>query len=171
MTKPLFEDSSEETPDPNKEETTPVGAKLDKIFNNDYNTGNIEFEEFGPPKVDADYAEAYMESYHDSNEYHTKMQIMEKIDEFFKNSETGKIIGLKKKIPKQLLSKIYLSIRAAFREGELTEVEYFTSVVDYFGMSYEVLYENIPAIHRESIIRELDKKYSILKKRGLRKLF
>ena len=30
--------------------------KRDKIFNNDYNTGNLDFEEYDMPKVDTVYA-------------------------------------------------------------------------------------------------------------------
>jgi hypothetical protein len=171
MSKPVFDEDEQRDDSEEHVEISPMKSKFDKIFNNDYNTGNLEFEEYGPPKVDADYAEAHMESYYDSNEYHSRMRIMEKIDNHFKDTEPGKIIGLKKKIPKQMLSKIYLVIKEAFTAGELTEVEYFISVADYFGMSYEILYENIPAIHRESIVRELDNKFSILKKKGIRKLF
>ena len=98
-------------------------------------------------------------------------KLYEKIDNHFKDTDPGKIIGLKKKIPKQMLSKIYLVIKEAFTPGELTEVEYFIAVADYFGMSYEILYENIPAIHRESIVRELDNKFSVLRRKGIRKLF
>jgi hypothetical protein len=170
MTKPLFEEE-DFIEDEDLIEISPENSRFDKIFNNDYNTGNLEFEEYGPPKVDTEYAEAHMESFYNSNEYYSKMQIMEKINLFFADTEIGKVIGLKKKIPKQMLSKIYLIIKEAFNKGELTEVEYFIAVADYFGMSYESLYENIPAIHRESIVRELDHKYSILKKKGLRKLF
>jgi len=171
MSKPVFDDEQKEFEDDDLVEITPAKTKIDKIFNNDYNTGNLEFEEYGPPRVDADYAEQHMQNYYDSSEYHTRMQVMEKIDSHFKTTEPGKIIGLKKKIPKQMLSRIYLVIKEAFREGELTEVEYFIAVADYFGMSYEILYENIPAIHRENIVRELDNKYSVLKRKGIRKLF
>lgn len=145
--------------------------KFDKIFNNDYNTGNLDFEEFGVPKVDQEYVDTYMESYVDSNTYHARMEVMEKIDTFFKDTDVGKVIGMKKKIPKQMLGKIYLMNKDAFKPGELTEVEYFTTLADYFGMSYEVLYENIPAIFRETLVRELDHKYSVLKRKGIRKLF
>jgi hypothetical protein len=173
MTKPLFDEEEDfnEEEDQDLIEVSPQNSRFDKIFNNDYNTGNLEFEEYGPPKVDSEYAETHMESYYDSNEYYARMQNMEKIDNYFRETDIGKIIGLKKKIPKQLLSKIYLVIKEAFRTGELTEVEYFISVADYFGMSYEVLYENIPAVHRESIVRELDNKYSVLKRKGIKKLF
>jgi hypothetical protein len=112
-----------------------------------------------------------MQSNYDSSEYHAKMDIMERIDNFFPDTDAGKIIGMKKKIPKQMLSKIYLTIKEIFKRGELTEVEYFIAVADYFGISYEVLYENIPAVYKESLVRELDNKFSILKKRGVRNLF
>jgi hypothetical protein len=182
MTTELFntDDEDEIEDDPKPPEIPPVKLspiaaakkkKFDKIFNNDYNTGNLEFEEFGVPRVDQEYVDAYMESYVDSNTYHARMEVMEKIDTFFKDTDIGKIIGMKKKIPKQLLGKIYLVNKEAFNPGELTEVEYFITIADYFGMSYEVLYENIPAIYREALVKELDDKYSILKKKGIRKLF
>lgn len=173
--KPLFneEEDHEEEIGPEGESTPspPPKRKFDKIFNNDYNTGNLDFEEFGVPRVDQEYVDAYMESYVDSNAYHARMEIMQKIDDFFKDTDIGKVIGMKKKIPKQMLGKIYLMNREAFKPGELSEVEYFTNLADYFGMSYEVLYENIPAVYRETLVRELDHKYQVLKKKGIRKLF
>jgi hypothetical protein len=172
MITPLFDDreDNDEIDETAGKVASPISNR-DKIFNNDYNTGNLDFEEYGPPKVDNDYVESHMESYYDSNEYHFKMQVMERVDRFFKSTDAGKVIGMKKKIPKQMLSNIYLLIKKEFPNGELTEIEYFIAVADYFGISYEILYENIPAIHRESLVRELDGKYSILKKRGMRKLF
>ena len=170
---PLFvvEDEDEEEYNENDEQATPAKAKFDKIFNNDFNTGNLDYEEFGPPKVDQEYIDSYMESCYDSSEYYAKMQIMEKIDKTFKETDLGKTIGLKRKIPKQILPDIYLSVRDIFVPKELTEVEYFTNLAEYFGMSYEILYDNIPAIHRENIVKELDNKFGVLSRRGIRKLF
>lgn len=170
-TKLFGEEENQEEAEENLVEISPLVSKRDKIFNNDYNTGNLEFEEYGPPKVESEYAEAHMESYHNSNEYYFNLRVMERIDDHFRGSDTGKIIGLKKKIPKQLLSKIYLNVREAFTPGELSEKEYFINLAEYFGMSYEVLYENIPAIYRELIVRELDNKFGVLKRKGIRKLF
>jgi len=172
MSTPLF-DSDEEMNEYEEEsvEISPLKIKFDKIFNNDYNVGNLDYEDFGTPKVEKTYADKHMESYYNSSEYHARMEIMEVIDVFFSQSEIGKTIGLKKKIPKQMLSKIYLLLKDAFKPNELSEADYFTSVADYFGMSYEILYSNIPAIYREYIVKEMDDKYSILKRRGLKKLF
>ena len=176
MTKPLFDEDFEDEDDlevgPHGEPApTERAKKFDKIFNNDYNTGNLDFEEFGPPKVDQDFIEKHMESYYDSNNYYNKMQTMEKLDVFFRESDIGKIIGLKKKIPKQMIPRLYVAMKSAFKEGEMTEIEFFSLLAEYFGMSYEVFYENIPAIYRESLVRELDHKYGVLKRKGIKKLF
>ena len=169
MNKPLFEDESEEDVEISGEESKNV--KHDKIFQNDYNTGNLEFEEFGPPRVDQDFIDEHMESSYDSANYYAKMKNMERVDDFFKSSEIGKIIAQKKKIPKQLIPKLYISMKECFTNEELSETEFFTIIAEYFGVTYEVFYENIPAVYREVLVRELDMKYSILKRKGLRKLF
>ena len=170
MSKALFEEEFEEEVQSNEESTESV-LKHDKIFQNDYNTGNLDFEEFGPPRVDQDFIDAHMESSYDSANYHTKMQNMERVDDFFKESEMGKIIGQKKKIPKQMIPRLYIAMKDCFGKDELSESEFFIIIAEYFGVSYEVFYENIPAIYREALVRELDNKYSVLKKKGIRKLF
>jgi hypothetical protein len=174
-TTPLFSEESDEeeisSPVENTEGTGTVPKKHDKIFHNDYNTGNLDFEEYGPPKVDVDFVEKHMESYYDSNTYFNKMQTMEKLDDFFQSSEIGKTIGLKKKIPKQMIPRLYIAMRGAFNENEIPETEFFTLLAEYFSMSYESFYENIPAIYRETLVRELDNKYGILKRKGLQRLF
>lgn len=170
----LFEEFEEREEESSTEENSvqkSFDSKRDKIFNNDYNTGNLDFEEYGIPKVDQDFVDKHMESLYDSNEYYQKMKNMEKLNEFYKDTEISQIIGIKKKIPKQLISRLYLDLRGAFEIGELQETEYFTLLGEYFGLSYEVFYENIPAIYRESLVRELDQKYGILKRRGIKKLF
>ena len=99
------------------------------------------------------------------------MKLEELVDEYFKETEHGKILGNKKKLPKQVLPQVFVSIREQFTNNDFTGSEIFTTIADYFGMNYEVLYENIPSIYREELVRELDEKYGILKKRGLKRLF
>jgi len=172
MTKPIFNFDDEEELE-NVEETPAVNPnrRVDKIFNNDYNTGNLDFEEYSTPKVDDDYVEDHLEYCYDSGEYHEKKILMERIDEQFKGSTVGKELGIKRKIPKHLLPTIYLEIKNAFKENELTESQFFINVAEYFGMSYEILYENIPAIYREELVKELDNKFAILNRKGIKKLF
>jgi len=158
--------------DEDVEDVSSKFAYQDKIFSNDYNTGNLDFEEYSNlPKVDTFYAEDNLEECYDSYEYNRKKNLEEKVDEFFIKSEIGKIIGSKKKLPKQVLPQVYISIREKFTGKDYTGSEIFTTIADYFSMNYEVLYENIPSVYKEELVRELDEKYGVLKKKGIKRLF
>jgi hypothetical protein len=143
----------------------------DKIFENDYNTGNLDFEEYNLPKVDQFYAETNLDDTYDAYEYSRKINLEKLVDQYFKETEHGKLFGNKKKLPKQVLSQVFVSIREKFINNDFSGSEIFSTVADYFRMNYEVLYENIPSVYREELVKELDEKYSILAKRGLKKLF
>ena len=143
----------------------------DKIFSNDYNAGNLDFEEYNLPHVDSFYAEENLKDCYDSYEYNRKKELEAKVDKHFTESESGKILGNRKKLSKQVLPLVYVSIRERFTNREYTGAEIFTTIADYFGINYEVLYENIPSIYREELVRELDEKYGVLKKRGVKRLF
>ena len=80
-------------------------------------------------------------------------------------------MGNKKKLPKQVLPQVYIAIREKFTNNDYTGSEIFITIAEYFGINYEVLYENIPSIYREELVRELDDKYGVLKKRGVTRLF
>ena len=123
------------------------------------------------PKVDTVYAESNLNDCYDSFEYQRHHNLEVFVDQYFKNTEFGKILGMKKKIPKQLLPRIYITIREQFKPGEYTFAEIFSAIAEYFGLNYEVLYENIPAVYREELVRELDDKHGILKRKGLKRLF
>lgn len=145
--------------------------KRDKIFNNDYNTGNLDFEEYDMPKVDTFYAAQNLDDCYDSHEYQRKKQLEELVDKYFKDCEYSKVLSMKKKMPKQLLPLVFVAIREKFVENDFTGCEIFSTIADYFALNYEVLYENIPSIYREQLVRELDDKYDVLKKRGVKRLF
>lgn len=146
--------------------------KIDKIFNNDYNTGNMDFEEYSNlPRVESSYAEQNLSDCYDFYEYMRKRQLEILIDKYFKDSEFNKTLQNKKKIPKYIIPFLFVSIKNKFETDEFSCSEIFTSIADYFGLNYEFLYENIPFIYREQLVRELDEKYGILKKRGIKRLF
>lgn len=153
------------------EEFVPKPVSQDKIFGNDYNTGNLDFEEYNLPKVDTFYADDNLNECYDSYEYNRKKILEEKIDLYFSESEPGKILGNKKKLPKQVLSQVYVAIRERFTENDYTGSEIFTGIAEYFSINYEVFYENLPSIYREELVRELDEKYGVLKKKGVKRLF
>ncbi len=143
----------------------------DKIFYNDYNVGNIDYETFDIPKVDTFYADVNLTDCYDSFEYNRKKTLEQTVDTYFQNTIYGKMFAFKKKIPKQILSQVFTSIRDQFLNSDYTGSEIFISIAEYFGINYEVLYENIPSVYREELVKELDEKYSMLKKKRIRKLF
>ena len=167
------DDTNQLVPDDEDDEEFVPQIKLshDKIFGNDYNTGNLDFEEFSLPQVDSFYAEENLRECYDAYEYNRKKELEEKVDEYFTESEPGKMLGTKKKLPKQVLPQVYIAIREQFTKNDYTDSEIFTTIADYFGINYEVLYENIPSIYREELVKELDEKYGILKKKGVKRLF
>jgi hypothetical protein len=158
--------------DDEDEEFIPIKFNRDKIFENDYNTGNLDFEEYSNlPKVDIFYAEDNLKECYDSYEYSRALKLENFIDEYFKRTEFSALFSIKKKIPKQTLPQVYVCIREQFENHDYTGVEIFTSIADYFGINYEVLYENIPSVYRAELVKELDEKYGVLKKRGVKRLF
>jgi hypothetical protein len=156
--------------EPEDEEYVPK-VSHDKIFSNDYNTGNLDFEEYTLPKVDSFYAEDNLRECYDSYEYNRKKILEAKVDEYFLESEPGKVLGNKKKLPKQVLPQVYVAIRERFTSNDYAGSEIFITIAEYFSINYEVLYENIPSLYREELVRELDDKYGVLKKRGVKRLF
>ena len=167
-----FEESyvdPEEIDDDVIEEST---NKRDKIFENDYNTGNLDFDEYKKlPSVEILYADEHLRECYDSYEYTRNLNLEKLIDEYFKNTDYGKALSAKKKIPKQLQPIVFVSIREQFKSNEFTETEIFSAIADYFRINYEVLYENIPSVYRAQLVRELDDKYGILKRKKLKRLF
>jgi len=172
MSKLFDDDYEDELENEEGNEESSLLSKRDKIFNNDYNTGNLDFEEYtNLPQVDTFYAEANLRECYDAYEYSRSKKLEELVDEYFKNTEHGKIFINKKKIPKQSIPQVFVSIREQFTENDFTGSEIFTTIADYFGINYEVLYENIPSVYRAELVKELDEKYHILKKKGVKKLF
>jgi hypothetical protein len=169
---PLDEDDNlnDDQQDDTDEEFVPK-LSHDKIFGNDYNLGNLDFEEYNLPKVDTFYAEDNLRECYDSYEYNRKKELEAKVDMYFIESEPGQVLGNKKKLPKQVLPQVYIAIREKFTDNDYTGSEIFITIAEYFGINYEVLYENIPSIYREELVRELDDKYGVLKKRGVKRLF
>lgn len=183
MSKKLFEDDDENIEDDNLETDLPEedeeeefviskSVSRDKIFDNDYNTGNIDFEEYSNlPKVDASYAEGNLKDCYDSYDYARELNLEMLVDEYFNKTEYGKQFSSKKKIPKQVLPQVFVAIKEQFKGSDYTGSEIFASIADYFSINYEILYENIPSIYRAELVRELDEKYGVLKKKGVKRLF
>lgn len=143
----------------------------DKIFDNSYNRGDIDYENFGIVEIDRTYARERLESYNNSQDYYRMKLLFEKIDEIYLDTEWKKIYGKNKKIPKQELSEIYDTIINKLDDETYTNIEKFVAIAEFLDINYKILYDMIPHLYRANIIQELDEKYNVLKKHKIVKLF
>jgi hypothetical protein len=140
--------------------------KEDKIFNNKYNTGEVEFEAFGKIEVNEvhrpkDAFDEYIES---------KMQ--KDLYEIFVKSDFYEEYSKVKKVPRGDTARVfYYFVDRLVVDGTSSAIEKFVNIAEFMSMSYEVLYEEISPSHKEEILRELDQKYAIFKRRKIHRLF
>jgi hypothetical protein len=50
-------------------------------------------------------------------------------------------------------------------------VEKFVAICDYTAINYQKAYESIHMKYKELIVQEMDQKYGILGKKGIKKIF
>jgi len=101
--------------------------------------------------------------------YHME-KLNAKIEEIFKKSRWV-IINPNKKIPKDLIPLIFQDLLKELENTEFTMVEKFVGICDFMDINYLKAYESIHIKYKELIVQEIDKKYNILKKRRIRKIF
>ena len=64
---------AKKAPEPPKKEE----KKVDKIFGNDFNTGNIDPERFPDIQIEAGYAESILSDCYDMEDYNEKKKLLE----------------------------------------------------------------------------------------------
>jgi len=148
-------------------------VKNDKIFDNEWN--KVEIDLGSSVTIDDNFAGKYFATDLDYTDF---KQINEDIYDFIAENESLKFLLEKdeeSKLPKIVRKEshaYFLTIREYLLiKNKYTEVFIFTSVADFLGSNYGILYDKLPSKIKESLIRELDGKYDILKKHGIKKLF
>lgn len=140
--------------------------KEDKIFNNRYNTGDLEFEQFGKIEVNdihrpKDFFEEYIEN-----------QLQKDLYQIFLDADFYEEYNKSKKVPRSEVSKIYYYFDERLKETEaITAIERFVNIAEFMSISYDVLYEEFAPVYKEKLLKELDFKYGIFKKRKIHRLF
>ena len=97
-------------------------------------------------------------------------RLNDKVGEVFKKSRWS-ILNPTKKIPKDLIPLIFQDILVELEDQEFTMVEKFVSICDYTALNYQKAYESIHMKYKEIIVQEMDEKYGILSKKGIKKIF
>jgi hypothetical protein len=139
--------------------------KEDKIFNNKFNTGEIEYEAFPRIRIDTPENMDILEEY-------TAMEIQKELLEIFQEAPFYEAYVKSRKIPKGESCNIFYHFESMLeKRKDLTLIEKFILVADFMEMSYETLYKEISVKHKEVILKEMDDSYGIFKKRNIHRLF
>lgn len=107
--------------------------------------------------------------YENENDVHIQ-RLNDRVGEIFKNSRWS-ILNPTKKIPKDLIPLIFQDILSELEDQEFSMVEKFVSICDCTALNYQKAYESIHMKYKEMIVQEMDEKYGILSKKGIKKIF
>lgn len=107
--------------------------------------------------------------HHDENYFHYK-KLGEEIDEAFSKTRWT-ILDSNKKVPKDLISMIFQDILEQLEETQYSNVEKFVGICDYMSIGYNKAYNSIHMKYKEKIVMEMDEKFNVLSKKGIKKIF
>jgi hypothetical protein len=144
----------------------------DKIFDNKYNSGEVDYEIYnGPPKLDTLYASNYIPDYRQTYDNFKNKQLFETLLDIWENLKWYKIYGKKRRIPKADLNSIFLDLRGKLKDSTYTKVEVFTGIAEFLNVNYGILYSVVPIPIQIELVAELDEKYNLVEKKDIRQLF
>lgn len=140
--------------------------KEDKIFNNRYNTGDLEFEQF--IKIEVNDLHKPKETF---DEY-IEQQIQKDLYSIFKASNFYEEYSKSKKVPRNEVAQIYYYFDERLASSEaITAIEKFINIAEFMCISYDILYEELAPVYKEALLKELDHKYGIFQKKKIYRLF
>lgn len=97
-------------------------------------------------------------------------RLNDKIDKIFSESRWI-VLSPNKKVSKDLIPLIFQDILKGLEETEFTMVEKFVAICDYTSVNYQKAYESIHMKYKEIIVQEMNAKFGILEKKGIKKIF
>lgn len=139
--------------------------KEDKIFNNRFNTGEIEYEPFPKMRIDTP------DNFDVVSEY-SNLELQKYLLQIFKEAPFFDAFANTRKIAKGQSSVIFYYFETELdKTRDLRLMEKFIAVADFMEMSYEVLYKELSVKHKETLLKEMDEEYGIFKKKNIHRLF
>jgi hypothetical protein len=140
--------------------------KEDKIFNNRYNTGEIEYEVFGKIQVHEKFLPR------DVFEEYTDNKLQDELYDIFTKSDFYEEYSKNKKVVRSDVSRVYYHFDDNLQNTKsISPVEKFIAIAEFMSIPYEQLYEELAPVYKEALLRELDEKYKIFTKRKIKRLF
>lgn len=148
--------------------------KEDKIINNSYNTGEIEYEAFtGSMKIDDRVASRY-EDQHSENMFETQTlkTLNEEIYRIFLESPFHEKYKNPKRVDKGDMVKMYYFFKdKLLKEKAYSNAQIFMAFAEFFQINYDQLYKEIGVLDKEGLLRELNSHKGLKKKIKTKRLF
>lgn len=141
----------------------------DKIFGNDFNTGNLKSDHMPNIKIETSFSSSYLDDCYDAEEYAVRKDLMKKVYEAFTKSQWSNLT-LDKKFPKELMPYIFNDIYKSLADDYPT-VDIFICIAEFMDVSYEKVYEIVGIKVKERLLNELEVKYKVLSRRKINRLF
>ena len=148
--------------------------KEDKIINNSYNTGEIEFEAFsGTMKIDSRVSALY-EDQHSENiaEHRMIKSLSEEIYRLFLESPFYEKYKNPKRVDKSDMVKMYYYFKELLVvDRSYSSSQIFMGFAEFFQINYDQLYNEIGVMDKENLLKELNAHKGMKSKIQTKKLF
>ena len=155
-----------------EEERTPM--KEDKILNNSYNSGEIEYEAFsGAMKIDDRIFSQYEDQLSDNL---VEQRVIKRLDEdlydFFLVSPFYQKYKNPRRVDKGDMSKMYYYFKEELAASKTySSMQVFIGFAEFFQINYDQLYAEVGVLDKESLLKELTEKGQIQSRIKTKKLF
>ena len=160
--------------DPYEEPEESKNMKEDKIINNSYNTGEMEYEVFSATmKIDDRVASLYEDQYSENMyELRTVKALSEEIYKLFQVSPFHEKYKNPKRVDKGDMVKMYYYFKAILvKEKSYSAAQIFMGFAEFFQINYDQLYNEIGVLDKEGLLRELNSHQGMKNKIQTKKLF
>jgi len=144
--------------------------KVDKIFGNDFNTGNLDSEKFPDIQIEFGYASSILDDCYNTEDYNEKKELLQLTVDVFTKSQWGNL-SLEKKFSKELQPFIFNDLYKGMEGKGYTSIDIFICIAEFMDVSYERIYEIAGLKMKEQLINELESKYKTLSRKKINRLF
>lgn len=148
--------------------------KEDKIVNNSYNTGEIDYEAFtAPMKIDDRVSSIYDDQLSDNIiDFRVEKNLDEDLYKLFEESPFYQKYKNPKRVDKGDMSKMYYYFKdELIKKKSYSDMQIFISFAEFFQINYDQLYAEIGVLDKEELLKELSEKGKVKKKIKTKKLF
>jgi hypothetical protein len=146
----------------------------DKIINNAYNSGDIEYKSFvGSIKVDNSVYDLYQDQLSDDLvEYRTMKMLEEELYEHFEKSQYFNKYKKIKRIDKNDLIPVYYFFKEKLLASKkYSNMQIFIGIAEFFQINYDYLYQEVGVLDKEGLLKELSEKFGLKDRIKTKKLF